>query len=51
MAAGAPYLEPGRIGSLTLRNRLVRASTSETMAAPDGAGTPALANLYGTLAA
>ena len=51
MAAGAPYLEPGRIGSLTLKNRLVRASTSETMAAPDGAGTPALANLYGTLAA
>ena len=48
---GAPYLEPGRIGSLTLPNRLVRASTSETMAAPDGAGTPALADLYGTLAA
>lgn len=43
----APYLEPGKIGSLTLRNRLVRASTSETMAAPDGAGTSELANLYG----
>ncbi len=51
MNATAPYLEPGRIGSLTLRNRLVRASTSETMAAPDGAGTPELADLYGTLAA
>ena len=48
---GAPYLEPGRIGSLTLRNRLVRASTSETMAAPDGSGTPELAKLYGKLAA
>ena len=47
----APYLEPARIGRLTLRNRLVRASTSETMAAPDGAGTPELADLYGTLAA
>ena len=33
MNATALYLEPGRIGSLTLRNRLVRASTSETMAA------------------
>ena len=49
--AVAPYLEPGRIGSLTLRNRLVRASTSETMAAADGGGTPELAKLYGTLAA
>ena len=49
--AAAPYLEPGKIGSLTLRNRLVRASTSETMAAADGSGTPQLANLYGTLAA
>ena len=51
MNATASFLEPGRIGSLTLRNRLVRASTSETMAAADGAGTPALADLYGTLAA
>ncbi|MXX36343.1 MAG: NADH:flavin oxidoreductase, partial [Gemmatimonadetes bacterium] len=51
MSVGAPYLEPGRIGSLALRNRLVRASTSETMAAPDGSGTPELAKLYGKLAA
>ena len=51
MKTGAPYLEPGRIGALTLPNRLVRASTSETMAADDGAGTPELADLYGTLAA
>ena len=49
--ATAPYLMPGRIGALTLRNRLVRASTSETMATADGAGTPELAELYGTLAA
>ena len=47
----ALYLEPGNIGSLTLRNRLVRASTSETMATADGAGTPDLARLYGKLAA
>ena len=51
MTTAAAYLEPGRIGSLTLRNRLVRASTSETMAAADGAGTPELADLYGKLAA
>ncbi|MFT7475992.1 MAG: 2,4-dienoyl-CoA reductase-like NADH-dependent reductase (Old Yellow Enzyme family) [Verrucomicrobiales bacterium] len=51
MTTTAPYLEPGNIGSLTLRNRLVRASTSESMATTDGAATPELANLYGTLAA
>ena len=47
----AAYLEPGAIGGVTLRNRLVRASTSETMATADGAATPDLARLYGALAA
>ncbi len=51
MNPSVPYLQPGNIGSLTLPNRLVRASTSETMAATDGAATPELANLYGELAA
>ena len=50
MTTTAPYLEPGHIGSVTLRNRLVRASTSETMATAEGAATPELADLYGTLA-
>ncbi len=46
----APYLRPGRIGGLALRNRLVRASTSETMAAEDGTVTDALVRFYGALA-
>ncbi|MFN0298802.1 MAG: hypothetical protein ACKVQU_00450, partial [Burkholderiales bacterium] len=46
----APYLEPGRIGSLTLRNRLVRAATGETMASASGEVTDAHIRLYGDLA-
>lgn len=49
--ADAPYLEPATIGPVALRNRLVRASTSETMATDDGRATPALAALYRDLAA
>lgn len=45
------YLQPGSIGNVTLENRIVRASTSETMATASGDATPHLANLYGTLAA
>ncbi len=45
------YLRPGRIGSLTLPNRLVRAATSETMAGPDGVVTEAYFELYRRLAA
>lgn len=41
---------PGRIGSLTTRNRIVRAGTSETMATEQGAVTPELRSLYETLA-
>lgn len=44
------YLTPGRIGRVALRNRLVRASTSETMATDAGAATPALVKLYEDLA-
>lgn len=48
--ADAPYLEPGRIGTLTLRNRLVRAATGETMASGNGDVTDAHLRLYGDLA-
>ena len=46
-----PYLSPGRIGRLTLRNRLVRAATSETMCSPEGEVSDALIRLYADLAA
>ncbi len=46
----APYLEPGRIGALNLRNRLVRAATGETMANARGEVTDAHVRLYGDLA-
>jgi 2,4-dienoyl-CoA reductase-like NADH-dependent reductase (Old Yellow Enzyme family) len=49
-AAAPIYLAPGRLGSLELRNRLVRAPTSETMATEDGEVTPELLRLYGDLA-
>lgn len=43
-------LQPGRIGRVQLRNRLVRAATSETMATDEGDATPSLARLYSELA-
>ena len=43
-------LAPGRIGGLALRNRLVRAATSETMATPTGEATDALTHCYAALA-
>ena len=46
----SPFLEPGRIGSVELKNRLVRAPTSESMADPDGRVNDALKKLYGDLA-
>ena len=46
----APYLAPGRIGRLTLRNRIVRAATSETMCTPAGEVTDDLIGLYSELA-
>lgn len=45
------YLTPSRIGPLEVKNRLVRASTSETMATAAGDATDMLADLYGDLAA
>ncbi|MCY4370379.1 MAG: NADH:flavin oxidoreductase [bacterium] len=44
------YLHPGRIGSLELPNRLVRAATSETMATPEGIVTESYVELYRRLA-
>jgi 2,4-dienoyl-CoA reductase-like NADH-dependent reductase (Old Yellow Enzyme family) len=41
---------PGRIGRVNLKNRLVRAATSETMATDSGAATEALVRLYTDLA-
>ncbi len=49
-ASTPPYLTPGTIGSLTLRNRLVRAATGETMANAAGEATERHVNLYGELA-
>ena len=45
-----PYLAPGQIGPLSLKNRIVRAATSESMASAEGEVTPALHKLYGDLA-
>ena len=42
---------PGRIGRLEVKNRFVRAATSETMATESGTVTPALIELHQTLAA
>ncbi len=42
---------PGRIGRLEIKNRFVRAATSETMATESGAVTPELIELHRTLAA
>jgi 2,4-dienoyl-CoA reductase-like NADH-dependent reductase (Old Yellow Enzyme family) len=44
------FLQAGVIGGLVLKNRLVRAATSETMATDDGAATEELVNLYLDLA-
>jgi 2,4-dienoyl-CoA reductase-like NADH-dependent reductase (Old Yellow Enzyme family) len=44
------FLRPGTIGRLKLKNRLVRAATSETMATAAGLSTEALVRLYGDLA-
>lgn len=46
----APYLSPGRIGAITLRNRLVRAATGETMATATGEVTDRHVRLYADLA-
>lgn len=43
-------LEPGSIGPVTTRNRVVRAGTSESMAGPGGEVTDELVTLYEALA-
>ena len=50
MSTSDLFLQPRSIGRLTLRNRLVRAATSETMANDRGEATPQLAALLGALA-
>jgi 2,4-dienoyl-CoA reductase-like NADH-dependent reductase (Old Yellow Enzyme family) len=45
-----PLFEPGRIGTLNLKNRLVRSATWEGLADEEGAVTPPLIDLYAALA-
>ena len=45
-----PFLSPGRIGKVEVRNRLVRAATSETMCTVEGEVTNDLIKLYDDLA-
>jgi len=44
------FMAPGKIGRLVLKNRLVRAATSETMATEQGEATDDLVRLYSDLA-
>jgi 2,4-dienoyl-CoA reductase-like NADH-dependent reductase (Old Yellow Enzyme family) len=44
------FMTPGKIGGLVLKNRLIRAATSETMATDDGGATDELVDLYSALA-
>lgn len=46
----SPLFAPGRVGSLEVPNRIIRSSTSETMATSDGEATDALVELYARLA-
>jgi 2,4-dienoyl-CoA reductase-like NADH-dependent reductase (Old Yellow Enzyme family) len=43
-------LEPGELGPVRTRNRIIRAGTSESMARHDGAVSDVLVDLYATLA-
>lgn len=49
MTMTAPMFQPGQLGPLELRNRIVRAGTSETMADERGAVTDEYVALYETL--
>jgi 2,4-dienoyl-CoA reductase-like NADH-dependent reductase (Old Yellow Enzyme family) len=44
------FLQPGKIGRLLVKNRLIRAPTSETMATSTGEATDELLRLYSDLA-
>ena len=50
MSATPAYLQPGRIGTLTLPNRVVRGATSETMASSSGVVYDSFVELYRRLA-
>ena len=50
MSAVPLYLQPGRIGPLTIPNRIVRGATSETMASPSGIVFDSYVELYRRLA-
>lgn len=49
-AVASPLFAPGRIGSLEIPNRIVRAGTSETLADERGAVTAELIDIYSALA-
>lgn len=49
-AVVSPLFQPGRIGSLVIPNRVVRAGTSETLADDRGAVTGKLIDIYSALA-
>jgi 2,4-dienoyl-CoA reductase-like NADH-dependent reductase (Old Yellow Enzyme family) len=44
------FMRPGKIGGLVVKNRLIRAATSETMATASGEATEDLVRLYSDLA-
>ena len=50
MTTAPLYLQPGRIGSLEIPNRIVRGATSETMASPSGVVYESYVELYRSLA-
>lgn len=50
MSTAPLYLQPGRIGSLEIPNRIVRGATSETMASPSGVVYDSFVELYRRLA-
>ena len=50
MTTAPLYLQPGRIGSLEISNRIVRGATSETMASPSGVVYESYVELYRSLA-
>lgn len=49
MSSDTSLFRPGRIGQIEIRNRIVRAGTSETMAGESGEVTDPLIELYETL--
>ncbi len=48
--ATSPLFAPGRIGTLTVRNRIIKSATLENMATVDGRPTRDLLHFYATLA-